>query len=91
VILTTDNPRSEQPETILAAVKSGLDETASVVEEPDRRLAIRRAIQSADPDDIVLILGKGHEAGQEVAGRVKSFDDRLVAAEEAERAAEVSP
>ncbi|MGB9359764.1 MAG: UDP-N-acetylmuramoyl-L-alanyl-D-glutamate--2,6-diaminopimelate ligase [Acidimicrobiia bacterium] len=91
VILTTDNPRSEQPETILAAVKSGLEETSSVVEEPDRRLAIRLAIQSASPDDVVLILGKGHETGQEIAGRTEPFDDRVVAGEEAVRAAEVSP
>ena len=91
VILTTDNPRSEQPEDILAAVRSGLDASAPVVEEPDRRLAIRRAIQSATSDDIVLILGKGHETGQEIAGITEPFDDRLVATEEAVRAAGVSP
>ena len=91
VILTTDNPRSEDPATIVAAVRSGVDETASVVEEPDRRLAIRRALQWAGPDDIVLILGKGHETGQEFADRIEPFDDRLVAFEEAARVAEVSP
>ena len=91
VILTTDNPRSERPEDILDAVRSGLDASAQVVVEPDRRLAIRRAIQSATSDDIVLILGKGHEIGQEIAGITEPFDDRLVAAQEAVRAAEVSP
>ena len=91
VILTTDNPRSEDPATILAAVRSGVAEAASVVEEPDRRLAIRRALQTAGPDDIVLILGKGHETGQEIAGRVEPFDDRVVALEEAQRIIGTSP
>ena len=91
LFLTTDNPRSEDPEAILAALTSGIDASAAVVIEPDRRLAIRRAIQSAAADDIVLILGKGHETGQEIAGRIKPFDDRRVAREEADRVAEVSP
>lgn len=91
VYLTSDNPRSEDPAVILAAVRSGVGEAAAVVEEPDRRLAIRLALEAATADDIVLILGKGHEAGQEFADRVEPFDDRLVAREEAARLSEVSP
>lgn len=91
VILTTDNPRSEDPAIILAAVRSGVPEADSVVEEPDRRLAIRQALQWARPGDIVLILGKGHETGQEIAGRVEPFDDRVVALEEAQQIMGISP
>ena len=79
--VTSDNPRSEDPAAIIEAVLSGADGPARITVEPDRRRAILAAIQSAGPDDAVLILGKGHETGQEIAGRVSPFDDRLVAAE----------
>jgi len=82
VILTSDNPRSEDPEVIRASVRSGMEASAVVVEEPDRRRAIRRGLEAAGPDDLVLILGKGHEGGQEIAGRTEPFDDRVVALEE---------
>ena len=82
VILTSDNPRSEDPDVILASVRSGMETSTVVVEEPDRRRAIRRGLEAAGPDDLVLILGKGHEAGQEIAGRIEPFDDRAVALEE---------
>lgn len=84
-VLTTDNPRSEDPEEILAAVAAGADRctSGSVVTEVDRRAAIRYAVRLAEKQDVVLILGKGHETHQELAGGVMvSFDDRLVAAEE---------
>jgi UDP-N-acetylmuramoyl-L-alanyl-D-glutamate--2,6-diaminopimelate ligase len=85
-IITSDNPRSEDPTTILAEVLAGATQPAAsvpVVAEVDRRAAIRTSLQAAGPGDAVLILGKGHEQGQEFAnGRIEAFDDRLVAAEE---------
>jgi UDP-N-acetylmuramoyl-L-alanyl-D-glutamate--2,6-diaminopimelate ligase len=82
VILTSDNPRSEDPRAIASAVRSGIRPTARVVEEPNRRLAIRTALAAARSGDLVLVLGKGHEQGQEIAGRVEPFDDRAVVREE---------
>ncbi|NNC41562.1 MAG: UDP-N-acetylmuramoyl-L-alanyl-D-glutamate--2,6-diaminopimelate ligase [Acidimicrobiia bacterium] len=81
--LTSDNPRSESPAEIIEAVRAGV-ETASVelVVEADRRTAIRLALESAGPGDTVLVLGKGHEQGQEIDGRILEFDDRKVVAEE---------
>ncbi len=83
LIVTDDNPRTEAPAAIRAAVLAGThDGRAEVVEIGDRRLAIRAAVHRAAPGDIVLIAGKGHETGQEIAGTVHPFDDRVVAAEE---------
>lgn len=82
VVLTSDNPRSEDPDVIRASVRSGMAPSTDVVEEVDRRRAIRRGLEAAGPDDLVLILGKGHEGGQEIAGRTEPFDDRVVALEE---------
>jgi UDP-N-acetylmuramoyl-L-alanyl-D-glutamate--2,6-diaminopimelate ligase len=79
VIITTDNPRSEDPLAIIAEVAAGADGRHAV--EPDRRRAIERAIAAAAPGDVVLIAGKGHEQGQDVAGSVTPFDDRVVACE----------
>ena len=90
VILTSDNPRSEDPDVITASVRSGIDVNTVVVEEPDRRSAIRRGLEGAGSDDLVLILGKGHEVGQEIAGRVEPFDDRAVALEEMQALSERS-
>ena len=78
-ILTSDNPRSEDPVLILGEVAEGA--SPGVVVEVDRRRAIERAIEVAEEGDVVLILGKGHETGQEVGGRVLPFDDRVVARE----------
>lgn len=83
VIVTDDNPRSEDPSSIRAAVMEGTRGAhAEVRELGDRRLAIREAVGRAEPGDVVLIAGKGHESGQEVDGVVHPFDDRVVAAEE---------
>jgi UDP-N-acetylmuramoyl-L-alanyl-D-glutamate--2,6-diaminopimelate ligase len=83
VIVTDDNPRSEDPAAIRAAVLAGADrDAAEVLEVGDRRLAIREAVLRAEPGDVILVAGKGHESGQEVAGEVTPFDDRVVAAEE---------
>jgi UDP-N-acetylmuramoyl-L-alanyl-D-glutamate--2,6-diaminopimelate ligase len=104
VVVTDDNPRSEDPAAIRAAVLAGALEAAleaapqgavpqkapqgaasrgagirpapEVLEVPDRREAIRRAVALAGPGDVVLVAGKGHETGQEVAGVVTPFDDR---------------
>ena len=82
VVLTSDNPRSEDPLVIIAEVAAGLASGAEAFTEPDRRLAIRSAVAHAEKGDLVLILGKGHETGQEVDGTIHPFDDRMVAAEE---------
>jgi UDP-N-acetylmuramoyl-L-alanyl-D-glutamate--2,6-diaminopimelate ligase len=80
LVVTDDNPRSEDPAAIRAAVLSGVpDERRGSVEEiGDRRAAIARAVALARPGDTVLVAGKGHESGQEVAGTVTPFDDRAV-------------
>ncbi len=85
VIVTNDNPRSEDPAQIIAEVVSGIDRSTEVVIEQDRRLAIREALAAAAPDDAVLILGKGHESGQEFADATIPFDDAAVAREEIAR------
>ena len=81
VYFTSDNPRSEDPDTIITAVSSGAAGPAAVVIERDRREAIAQAIAGASAGDAVLLLGKGHETGQEIAGQVLPFDDRQVARE----------
>ncbi len=85
LVVTDDNPRSEDPAAIRSAMLSGVqpgDGTGEVVEVGDRRAAIREALRRAAPGDIVLVAGKGHETGQEVAGVVHPFDDREVVREE---------
>jgi UDP-N-acetylmuramoyl-L-alanyl-D-glutamate--2,6-diaminopimelate ligase len=76
VVLTSDNPRSEDPEAIIAEIRSGLGGRAEVVVEPDRAAAIDWAIGRAGPGDVVLLAGKGHEATQTAGGRSWPFDDR---------------
>jgi UDP-N-acetylmuramoyl-L-alanyl-D-glutamate--2,6-diaminopimelate ligase len=84
-ILTSDNPRSEDPLAILAAMLDGVlsvpqDQRARVIIEPDRAAAISQAVALATPGDVVLVAGKGHETGQYVDGAVLPFDDRQVTA-----------
>ncbi len=86
-IVTTDNPRSEDPLEIVKQISAGVGAGADVIIEPDRRLAIRRALDIANDGDAVLLLGKGHEATQEFADITIEFDDMVVAAEELERTA----
>ena len=82
-IVTSDNPRSEDPLAIIDEIVPGARETGRPYEvEPDRRAAIRRAFERARPGDVVVIAGKGHESGQRFADRVIPFDDRTVAREE---------
>ena len=80
IVVTSDNPRGEDPEAIIAEVTAALPVPYEAIE--DRRAAIARAIASANTGDVVLIAGKGHETYQEIAGRKLPFSD----ATEAERA-----
>jgi UDP-N-acetylmuramoyl-L-alanyl-D-glutamate--2,6-diaminopimelate ligase len=80
LIVTSDNPRSEDPDAIVAEVMEGTG--PDVDREPDRRRAIALAVETAHPGDVVVIAGKGHEQGQEFeGGRKEPFDDRDVARE----------
>jgi UDP-N-acetylmuramoyl-L-alanyl-D-glutamate--2,6-diaminopimelate ligase len=95
-ILTSDNPRSEDPLAILAAMLDGVlsvphDDRARVIVEPDRAAAIAQAVTLAAPGDVIVVAGKGHETGQYVAGAVLPFDDRAVTASALERAAKGQP
>jgi len=78
-IVTSDNPRTEQPMVIIDQVVSGVTRVDVLVVEPDRRTAIERALRQAHAGDVVVLAGKGHESGQEINGEVLPFDDRLVA------------
>lgn len=80
-VLTSDNPRHEDPQAILADVLAGMDRARPHLVEPDRTAAIRAALREAGAGDVVLIAGKGHEPYQEVAGRMLPFDDREIARE----------
>ncbi len=89
VIVTDDNPRSELPAAIRAQVMAGAEAarradhlTVELIDGGDRRTAIRRALELAKPGDAIAVLGKGHEAGQEIGGRVMPFDDASVVVEE---------
>jgi UDP-N-acetylmuramoyl-L-alanyl-D-glutamate--2,6-diaminopimelate ligase len=79
VIVTDDNPRSEDGARIVADILAGFDRAEAVVVERDRRRAIERAVGGAGPGDVVLIAGKGHEPYQEVNGVMHAFDDFEVA------------
>lgn len=78
VVVTSDNPRSEDPEEIARAVMEGVPLESRMILELDRRKAIHRAINEAVDGDIVLVLGRGHEPTQEIAGSKLPFDDREV-------------
>jgi UDP-N-acetylmuramoyl-L-alanyl-D-glutamate--2,6-diaminopimelate ligase len=79
VILTSDNPRHEDPRAILNEMQTGLRDPSRVIIDPDRAAAIRLAIESAAPGGIVLIAGKGHETTQTIGDTEFPFDDRDVA------------
>jgi UDP-N-acetylmuramoyl-L-alanyl-D-glutamate--2,6-diaminopimelate ligase len=83
VVFTNDNPRSEDPQSIIAAMRSGAErvspsERAELLVEPDRAAAIALAVDRAAAADSIVIAGKGHEQGQETAGVIRPFDDRAV-------------
>ena len=75
IVMTSDNPRNEDPAAIFAEMMAGLErpDCARIVE--DRAAAIRQAVLESDPGDIVLVAGKGHEAWQELRGRKVPFSD----------------
>jgi UDP-N-acetylmuramoyl-L-alanyl-D-glutamate--2,6-diaminopimelate ligase len=79
-IFTSDNPRSEDPAQIVKDMVSGLALPTTASIELDRKRAIEIAVAAVKPGDVVVVLGKGHESGQEIAGVKHDFDDRLVLA-----------
>jgi UDP-N-acetylmuramoyl-L-alanyl-D-glutamate--2,6-diaminopimelate ligase len=81
VFLTSDNPRSESPTSILSEIAAGVKQGADYTIEPDRRGAIKLALQCAQKDDVVLIAGKGHETYQIFRDKTVGFDDRQIARE----------
>jgi UDP-N-acetylmuramoyl-L-alanyl-D-glutamate--2,6-diaminopimelate ligase len=79
-LVTSDNPRSEDPDAIIAEILAGAGR--EVEHDVDRRRSIQRAVALAEPGDVVVIAGKGHEQGQEFeGGRKEPFDDVTVARE----------
>jgi UDP-N-acetylmuramoyl-L-alanyl-D-glutamate--2,6-diaminopimelate ligase len=81
-VVTSDNPRSEDPDEIAAAILGGMKSSrAKQVIEIDRKSAIEAAIGMARPGDVVLVAGKGHETRQVIGDEVVVFDDRMVARE----------
>jgi UDP-N-acetylmuramoyl-L-alanyl-D-glutamate--2,6-diaminopimelate ligase len=91
VVVTSDNPRSERPEAIIAAIAEGIPAGKPVITEPDRRRAIEAAVAAARPGGVVVVAGKGHETTQVVGPRVVPFDDRAVARDALERLAATRP
>jgi UDP-N-acetylmuramoyl-L-alanyl-D-glutamate--2,6-diaminopimelate ligase len=82
VVITSDNPRSEDPAAIAAAVRDGAAGPGAVTIELDRRAAIATALAEARSGDVVVVAGKGHETTQDAGGAQVPFDDRTVVAEE---------
>jgi UDP-N-acetylmuramoyl-L-alanyl-D-glutamate--2,6-diaminopimelate ligase len=85
IVITSDNPRTEQPELILKDIEEGLTnssiDTGKYELIADRKAAIQKAVEMASPGDVVLIAGKGHETYQDINGVKHPFDDRIVAKE----------
>jgi UDP-N-acetylmuramoyl-L-alanyl-D-glutamate--2,6-diaminopimelate ligase len=78
-VLTSDNPRSEDPLAIIREAEAGAVPGTPLIVEPDREAAIHAIVRQARAGDVVVIAGKGHETGQIVGDRVLPFDDREVA------------
>ena len=81
IVLTDDNPRSEDPAAIVREIRAGVGDHPRVGVNHDRRAALTSAIERARPGDVVLIAGKGHEAEQLIGAERRPFDDRRIAAE----------
>ena len=77
VMVTSDNPRSESPEKIMAEILSGFENSSLAQVNADRATAILQTIRQAKPQDIVLVAGKGHEETQEIAGKKHPFSDQM--------------
>jgi UDP-N-acetylmuramoyl-L-alanyl-D-glutamate--2,6-diaminopimelate ligase len=84
-VLTSDNPRSEDPERIIAEIAGGASGPGRVLVDVDRTRAISTALETADVGDVVVIAGKGHETGQEINGHLYPFDDADVARDALDR------
>ena len=81
-IITSDNPRNEKPEDIIADIRTGIDKTTGkYIEIPDRKEAIAYAIDNGQPGDIIVLAGKGHEDYQEICGVKHPMDERVLIAE----------
>ncbi|WP_197337586.1 UDP-N-acetylmuramoyl-L-alanyl-D-glutamate--2,6-diaminopimelate ligase [Ralstonia solanacearum] len=76
VVLTSDNPRSEDPQQILDMIADGMEDPYVAVQIEDRAAAILHAVRHADAHDVVVVAGKGHESTQEIAGRKRPFSDQ---------------
>ena len=87
LVLTSDNPREEEPRAIVEAMRAGLRDAGAAFIEVDRAQAIARALADADPADVVLIAGKGHEDYQEVRGKRSPFSDQAIARQALQRRA----
>ena len=81
IVLTSDNPRYENPDDIIQDIEEGISRHSSVTIEPDREVAIRNTVMSASTADIILVAGKGHEGYQEISGVRKPFSDQKIIAE----------
>jgi len=81
IVITSDNPRSEEPESIIEDITAELSGDRPFIVEVDRRKAICKALAEARPGDVVVIAGKGHESYQQIRDRKEPFDDRQVVAE----------
>jgi UDP-N-acetylmuramoyl-L-alanyl-D-glutamate--2,6-diaminopimelate ligase len=79
-IVTSDNPRSEEPEEIIGEILKGMIEK-NILTIPNRREAIAAALSSAKPGDVVMLIGKGHETYQEICGVKHPFDERIIVKE----------
>ncbi|MCI0472573.1 MAG: UDP-N-acetylmuramoyl-L-alanyl-D-glutamate--2,6-diaminopimelate ligase, partial [Ignavibacteria bacterium] len=75
VIITSDNPRTENPQSIIDDIKKGITDKSSCIEEVNREIAIKKSIELSKKGDIILICGKGHETYQEINGVRTHFDD----------------
>ena len=76
-MVTSDNPRTEDPDKIIAQILTGMEGTATpYTVEPNRRLAIRWAMDHAEPGDVIVLAGKGHETYQEIGHEKFHLDDR---------------
>jgi UDP-N-acetylmuramoyl-L-alanyl-D-glutamate--2,6-diaminopimelate ligase len=80
-VITSDNPRSEDPEEIIEDIKRGIKNKDNYCAVADRREAIKKSLSLAGPQDIVLLAGKGHETYQVLKDKMLHFDDREVARE----------
>jgi len=85
VVVTSDNPRSEDPERILDDIERGIPPHRPRLRLADRRAAIGRAIEGADAGDVVVVAGKGHEKNQVIGDRALPFDDAAVARDALDR------